>query len=345
MRLIAIKVFHFFFILFFALTGSFASTQELCADAATIYSYRTLSVCAHLFQKDGKITPEFQELFVAIGAPETPKDIESAFRLVQGKSIEGYTWLRTGERFAIANKGVDESQADAIIDFHKKFGFFKDHPIPPSLQGIAIMGSTLPRVREQTLYLNSALAQNPQLADLPIFYIAGERPLSASAGETQEALFAPPSPLREGYALPQQKPDITDERDMVRLVGAQSVPSEFQVVHYVLATKKPSAPRATTADCMELWFQGDLKPEAGVYAIVSSGIFIPYQELVATRQALLHKRSDVVFVGCGPALNPDTYIQKMGKSIVAQILLDNLARIIYEMKSLHDLQIDQGKKK
>lgn len=297
------------------------------------------SICAHIIEADGTTTAVFQKLCEDIAAPSAPKTLEEAVALAQGKAHEGYTWLRVGERFdAKADGSMTEAQADAVIAFCHTAGFFADHPIPSGIQALLIMGSTLQRVRAQTLSLAAAVSRGPALAARPVFYVAGERMLAETAGETQEALYNPPRPWREGYVLPEvsARPVVADEREMVRLVAAQSVPAAFTDIRFALSAKKAGAARATTADCMKVWFETE--PHAGVYAIVSSNPFAGYQELVATRQALINGRKDVAFIGCGPAIKPESYIAMMGKVGVAKVLLDNLARILYEMYHIKQME-------
>lgn len=297
------------------------------------------TICSHLVDPDGITTPAFKKLCEDIAAPSAPSTLEEAVALAQGKAHEGYTWLRSGERFNVTADGsLTEVQADAVIAFCHEAGFFADHPIPESIQALLIMGSTLQRVRAQTLSLAAAVAREPALATMPVFYVAGERVLAETAGETQEALYSPPRPWREGYVLPEvaARPVVADERDMVRLVAAQSLPAAFEDVRFAMAAKRDGAPRATTADCMKVWFE--TSPPAGVYAIVSSNPFAGYQELVATRQALINGRKDVAFIGCGPAITPESYIAKMGKIGVAKVLLDNFARILYEMYHIKQME-------
>lgn len=332
----------FFLLLSLALTlphyhHSFASASVTSA-AADDARYTLPSVCGHIAAPTGETTPAFQELCETLAAPSVPKSLAEAFELVQGKLHEGYTWLRTGERYAVAaDESLSLDQAKAVIAFCEKAGFFAPHPIPEGVQALLIMGSTLPRVRAQVQSLNQSLEKNPDLARLPVWFVAGERMLAETAGETQEALWNPPPPLHEGYVLPEvsDRPVIADERAMVRLVAEQSLAPAF-AVGYALAEKRPGSARATTADCMKVWFEST--PTAGVYAIVSSNPFIAYQEIVSLRQALINGRKDIAFIGCGPAISPESYIAKMGEVGVAKVLLDNIARILYEMYELEKMK-------
>ena len=86
-----------------------------------------------------------------------------------------------------------------------------------------------------------------------------------------------------------------------------------------------------------LWFSKH-NPSAGKYAIVSSNPFILYQQLVATDASLTYKNPNVSFTGYGSAINLEFYVKEKGKSYTAQILLDNFARIIYEIRKINSLK-------
>ena len=104
-----------------------------------------------------------------------------------------------------------------------------------------------------------------------------------------------------------------------------------------MAPKKEGKDRATTMDGMELWFR-EHNPSAGKYAIVSSNPFILYQQLVAMDAALTYKRPNVSFTGYGSAINIELYVKEKGTTCTAQILLDNFARIIYEIRQVNSLK-------
>lgn len=293
----------------------------------------------HLFHENSRISPQFKNLFKTLKAPYIPQNLDDVFLLVQGKHSAEYTWLRQGERFDVkADGSLTNKQAAAVISFCVNGGFFKKLPPPAAaVKGLLIMGSTLSRLRAQVLELNKALDKQPSLAAIPVIFIGGERPLAESAGETQEALYAPPSPVNPLYKTPTNRPTITDERDMIRLVAQQSLSSKFRVVEFILPPKQPNKARATTMDGLKLWFESTI-PQPGVYAIISSNPYATYQELVATEAALRFHRPDVAFVACGPTIALKEYRSKMGDIALAKILLDNLARIIYELHVLKSLK-------
>eukprot|EP00919_Chromeraceae_sp_WS-2016_P067572 GHVR01159669.1.p1 GENE.GHVR01159669.1~~GHVR01159669.1.p1 ORF type:complete len:311 (+),score=19.68 GHVR01159669.1:320-1252(+) len=277
------------------------------------------------------ITPGFQRLFEILKVPEVPNNLEDAFNLVQGRSHQDYTWLRTGERYdSQSDPLITDEQADSVIDFCKAIGFFNDIATPSNIDGILVMGSTLQRMRAQVQVLNQSIEINPSLSDFPVYFVGGERMLSKEIGETQQNLYHPGNEstiIKKRYSNNNQ-PEINDERDMIRLVVKQSLSDKFQHINFVMAPKKEGAARATTMDGMKLWFN-NYNPPAGHFAIVSSNPFILYQQLVATHSALIFNRPDIHFSGYGTS-----YIIQKGKPDTAGILLDNFARIIYEIQRI-----------
>ena len=290
-----------------------------------------------LFNQDNTITPQFQHLFKLLKTPQVPENLEQAFNLVQGKYDQGYTWLRQGERYHTQpDAWLTKKQADAVIEFCKAIGFFSDIPTPSNINGILVMGSTLERMRAQVKTLNHSIEENPILGKLPVYFIGGERMLSKEIGETQQNLYHPDNAsviFKKGYRVQQNPPEINDERDMIALVANQSLSDQFQHVVFVMAPKKESAARATTMDGMKLWFTKH-NPPSGHYALVSSNPFILYQQLVATDAALIFNRPDIHFSGYGSEINLAYYITQKGNTNVARILLDNFARIIYEIRQI-----------
>ena len=291
------------------------------------------------FNQNNTINPEFQRLFEILATPEVPNTLEEAFSLVQGKSHKEYSWLRTGERYdAQSDHLLTEKQANAVIDFCKAIGFFDDIAIPLNINGILVMGSTLQRMRAQIQTLNHAIENNPALGALPVYFVGGERVLSKEIGETQQNLYHPEDRLttfKQEYIPAETPPEINDERDMIKLVVNQSLSDKFKNIVFVMAPKKGDAIRATTMDGMKLWFN-DHNPPGGHYALVSSNPFILYQQLVATDAALISKRPDISFSGYGTSISLEYYLSAKGKSYVAQILLDNFARIIYEIRQIQN---------
>ena len=294
-----------------------------------------------LFNQDNTITSEFKALFEVLSVPIMPNNLEEAFNLVQGKFDKTYTWLRTGERYDTQTHiFITNEQADEVIRFSQSLGFFDDINIHETINGILIMGSTLARMRAQVHVLNHSIEKSPDLGKLPVYFVGGERVLSQEVGETQENLYNPKdkAEIFNGNYIPEEKqPEITDERDMIELVVKQSLSNKFKNIVFVMAPKKEGNARATTMDGMELWFSKH-NPSAGKYAIVSSNPFILYQQLVATDASLTYKTPNVSFTGYGSAINLEFYVKEKGKSYTAQILLDNFARIIYEIRKINSLK-------
>ncbi len=311
-----------------------ASAKENIQAAEISPEHKASSIITKLFDKDGHVTPSFKEVFKEMKTPKIPQNFVDVFTIVQGKEDASSSWLRKGERYDAQEKDglkLTQAQAQKIIDFCIEAGFFESIPIPhgPSIKGVLIMGSTLSRMRAQIERLNEEVSQKTWLAAIPVIFIGGERKLAEAAGETEEHLYDSqwiknsPSPEKD------RKP-LTDEREMIQLVADQLLSPQFKTVKFVMAEKKPGAERATTMDGFKIWF--NQQPEAGLYAIISSNPFIEYQQLVATEAAMIHHRPDVTFIGCGPTID----VHKYSASPIdkAKLLLDNIARIIYELKQL-----------
>ena len=202
---------------------------------------------------------------------------------------------------------------------------------------VLIQGSTVQNMRERVMDLSDQI-DNKEIILKPttqIFFFTGERKLFLD--ETKDVLLNT-APYQQdenwhwkGGVLP------TDEREAAKLVWEQlkiSPQLRKQGIVFTESTKKEGFTRAQTEDGVAS-FINTQSPKEGIYLIGSQQPFVYYQTLVTKRkfaQKGYHK--NMIFVGVGPRASVENY----PIDITIGILMDNLARTIFEEKAFLDIK-------
>lgn len=220
-----------------------------------------------------------------------------------------------------------------------RLGFSKEiYPQQKSYKGAFLPGGILSWVRLRLEFLNNLI--NTKI-DKPkyIYTLTGDRHLCEEAGETGESLLDPNNGIisfTSDWAVPTQIPITEDE--MVKMVFAQSKSPHINEENIISIhfSKKNHKPFAITEKTIKQWLEQNV-PSAGTYLIISNQPFVLYHELIIKRVLLEAKRTDIQIesVGSAKGLIPPTDLKKQEQQIA--IILDNLARIFYELSKIKKL--------
>lgn len=202
-------------------------------------------------------------------------------------------------------------------------------------QGVLFLGAALPRVRLRLAHLNRLVENNKIKA--PIYLLTGERPLADAAGETEKDMLDNSMlPIKAEWKRPSVIP--TDEAAMVKMVFDQSKHSSLNETDLIMVytPKKEGEVRATTEGTVIKWLE-QAQPKAGTYLAISNQPYNLYQKLVIQRVLLKEGRPDIKVEVTGAHMDEKEVDDYRTPQKVA-ILLDNLNRILYEVKTIKALE-------
>lgn len=210
------------------------------------------------------------------------------------------------------------------------------YPKEKQYKGVLFLGSLLSSVRQRLAFLNELVEKNAITFD-KVYVLTGERKLEPGCGETAAKLLKGDPhiiELKSSWQTPKKLP--ANETEMVKLVFDQSAhplltPERVKFVH---SLKEKGHSRATTKSTTEQWIQ-EYQPENGTYLAISNQPFALYQELVIKRNMLANKK-DIQIEAVGPGISPETIANYNMEHPTnkAAVLLDNIAKIIHELKEI-----------
>lgn len=220
-----------------------------------------------------------------------------------------------------------------------RLGFLEEiFPKEKNYKGVFVPGGILQWVRLRLAFLNKLIDTNLNKPKY-IYTLTGDRHLCAEAGESKESLLNPNNgaiPFHPNWIAPSQLPTI--EAEMVKLVFSQSKSPEIKdediiSIHF---SEKDCKPFAITEKTIKQWLEKN-HPAPGTYLIISNQPFVLYHQLIAQRVLLEAKRTDIQIesVGAAEGLASTSDPKKQEEEIA--IILDNLARIFYELTKIKKL--------
>lgn len=290
-----------------------------------------------LFNEEFIPAPELLDLLHCVGMPQ------ELIAIGEINSWAQANLLRQGERW---NQQTDkfESLRDELFPLFEQLGFIhRIEPVPyatykPGViqlqvypyynyyDGAIVHGATLGRVRLRLHHLVELWRNNVRFHD--IYFLTGDRTLDVER-ENVSYLLSPaadcPLKIRSDWHAPVNLP--ANETEMVKFVWEQSaIPTEMRNsvnVHFVSAPKKldpktGNIVRPTTDDTADCFFS-IAKP--GRYIAVSNQPYVTRQDLA------VRARMPEGFV-------LDTVGVELSKRENIVIILDELARLIYQMNKL-----------
>lgn len=200
-------------------------------------------------------------------------------------------------------------------------------------EGAMVYGALFTRVRHRLYYLAEQWKQGVRFTDL--YFLGSERPLEAQY-ENKDAFTQDGASLlkiRKDWIAPAEFPKT--ECEMMRLVWEQAeIPEDMRKevhVHFINAPMKKDPKdsegkkliRPTTDDTVEEWLK--LNPPHGRYLAVSNAPYINRQDLVLRTI-------------CPPEYGFDTIGPQASDQEKMAIFLDELARLIFQIKQLSEKQ-------
>jgi hypothetical protein len=173
-----------------------------------------------------------------------------------------------------------------------------------------------------------------------VYVLSGERKLDKAIGEDKKSLLDPNNgniSFNPDWKGPVPFPK--NETDMIKIVFDQSKhPSiKGENVIFVHTLKKQGQARATTETTVYKWLE-QCNPSAGTYLAISNQPYVYYQELSIQQSLLKAGRQDIHVEVVGPGKTPNAVPDKAQDQEIS-VLLDNLARIFYEMVEIKKLSI------
>lgn len=262
---------------------------------------------------------------------------------VQGNIDPEVAWKRPShlQRWEkISSFSFSSDQLIQIRDIcFNKLGFSQEvFPKEKGYQGVFVPGGILKWVRLRLAFLNKLIDTKLNWPK-HIYTLTGDRLLCAEAGETKESLLDPNNneiSFHPNWAVPAQLPII--EADMMRFVFSQSkspkIKSEDIIpIHF---SKKDQQPFAITEKTIRQWLEQN-HPASGTYLVISNQPFVLYHQLIIKRVLLEAKRTDIQVesVGSAEGLASASDLKKQEEEV--GIILDNLARIFYELTKIKKL--------
>ncbi len=263
------------------------------------------------------------------------RSLEEITDAVQGKTNPEVAWKRPNnkERWEMQlSFPLTQNQLDLIKNIYLNDLKFANEENPKSraYKGVLFLGSTLKSARIRLSFLNK-LIDSKRITFSKVFVLTGERQLTSDMGETKEAFLNKDNGIitfNSDWTFSEQFP--TDETDMVKLVFSQSKHPTLkdENIIFVHTLRKDEERRATTETTVYKWL--DLcNPEPGHYLAISNQPFVLYQELVIYNALQKAGRKDIHVEVVGSAVDSTMHNFKTDQEVA--ILLDNLARIFYEM--------------
>lgn len=276
------------------------------------------------------------------------RKLNNVVQAVQGKDNPSITWLGdlTKERWELDSTKPVLSllQAQYIIAICEKAlsqgpaSFPQEEP-----KAILFLGSTLLSVRQRLAFLNSLYESKKIPNNIPVYILTGERKLNESIGETQTSLFDSDNGIVAFRSDWQKLGElIVDEGMMIELVFAQSRHKTLDEKNIKLVySLKDQGRRATTESTIIQWLK-DTKPEKGLYLAISNQPYNFYQESVFRRVLLKAGNPDICVNVVGPAIKI-TAQSEYAIINQAQNLLNNLSRILYELRLIRSSDLRNKK--
>lgn len=220
-----------------------------------------------------------------------------------------------------------------------KLGFSEEiFPKKKTYKGAFLPGGLLSWIRLRLAFLNDLI--NTKI-DKPkyIYTLTGDRYLCVEAGEIPESLLDPNNgdiSFNPGWTEPTQLP--TTEGEMMKLVLSQSKSPHINEediisIHFSNMNHKPFS---ITEKTIKQWLEQNVPP-AGVYLVISNQPFVLYHELIIKRVLLEAKRTDIQIESVGIAKNLALKTDLAKQEQQVAIILDNLARIFYELSKIKKL--------
>ncbi|EKE09379.1 MAG: hypothetical protein ACD_16C00189G0004 [uncultured bacterium] len=250
------------------------------------------------------------------------RKLEDVIEVVQGKADPKVSWKKDGERWNMSNLLLSVSTAKKILELGQEGFGFKNPTLPKeeNYEGILVLGATAGRFYDRVLFTNDLV--NKGIKFEKVYILAGQRPLEAF----------------EKKEFPCLK-ETNDEGQMTEEIFQRNAIPGLQEKKVLVYSKPPEgSPRATTESTIHTFMT--LNPSPGKYLCVSNGYFVPYQELVI--QNALDKqypKAGLIAECVGPAnqaMKDDATDEEVVKK--AAVFLDNLSRILYNLKVRASLQ-------
>jgi hypothetical protein len=275
-----------------------------------------------LFDEHLQPNPPLLKLLRLVGMP-----LNSPTTLLSINTWAQSHLLRQGERWEKQNPRFERLTSD-IQPLLEDFGFV--HEISPhfkSYEGAIIHGALLSTVCFRLHYLIKQW-QEEGVRFQHLYFLGGDRPLEPSCENIKEMLSSNALSLliRKDATLSLNPP--TTEHEMMQWVWNHSeIPQHLResvIVHFIQAPMKSHSQthtliRPTTEDTVYKWLEAS--PSPGLYLAVSNAPYILRQDLVIKSIAGPEFHFDTV----GPKAHP---YQRMS------IFLDELARLIFQIKNL-----------
>ena len=271
------------------------------------------------------------------------RSLEEVTDAVQGKLNSAVAWKHADnkERWQAALPfSLSETQMAKIKDItFNKFGLAAEiKPTAKTYQAVLSLGSTLGSVRKRLAYLNTIIDSKAYTLN-QIYVLSGERKLDKTIGEDKKTLFDSKNgniSFNRDWKGPVRFPN--NETDMIKIVFDQSKhPSmKDESIIYVHTLKKTGQARATTETTIYKWLE-QCNPKPGTYLAISNQPYVYYQELSIQKSLLKAGRKDIHVEVVGPGKMPSTMPDKTQEQEIT-VLLDNLARIFYEMVEIKKLR-------
>jgi hypothetical protein len=236
-------------------------------------------------------------------------------------------FLRQGERWEEQTNKFEELEP-TIKPLLKELGFVDAlTPCFKQYEGAIVHGALLSRIRLRLYYLVEQWNQGVRFSHL--YFLGGERPLEAKQENRITLTQNGDSPLkiREDWMEPEELPKT--EYEMMQLVWDQSeIPEAMreQVKVYFINAPMKMDPingkllRPTTNDTVEYWLK--THPPFGCYLAITNAPYINRQDLAV--RVFSPRGYDFDTIGLGASKN-----EKVA------IFLDELARFIYQIRSLY----------
>ncbi|NBT84939.1 MAG: hypothetical protein EBT45_00295 [Alphaproteobacteria bacterium] len=272
------------------------------------------------------------------------RSLEEITDAVQGKLNPTVAWKHPNnkERWqAILPFSLSEDQIAKIKEItSKSFGLVAEiKPTVKTYQGVLFLGSTLGSVRKRLAYLNTIVDSKAYTLN-QVYVLSGERKLDKTIDETEKSLLDPNNgniSFRPDWKGPAPFPD--NETDMIKIVFDQSKHSVLkdENIIFVHTLKKQGQARATTETTVYKWLE-QCNPKTGTYLAISNQPYVYYQELSIQKSLLKAGRNDIHVEVVGPGKTFEAIPGKNQEQEIS-VLLDNLARIFYEMVEIKKLSV------
>jgi hypothetical protein len=203
-------------------------------------------------------------------------------------------------------------------------------PNAANYSGALFLGAVFKRVVERVIFYKNLLSLGLIDPKLKIWILTGERPLSAAAGESDEALKQIIPEEQKVKTLP------TNETEMLKFVFHYLMPKDVEL-EYVLAWKDPNHKRATTYTSIEAFLRA--LPNSSTanhkFLVISNQPFIIYQQSV---MELVLKKLGYPNISVH-AVGGQIHTNITNKPQHAAVLLDTIAKTVRNLVELKALNL------